>query len=65
MPVLVNTISLILQRQEAEYKMFNKVCKRKEKNWKKNSSSTEEENMLDVDKVGLTDNASNDNEKRQ
>jgi len=45
------------------YKLFNKVCKRWEKNRKKNSNGTEEENMSDVDEVGSTDNVTSDNEQ--
>jgi len=56
------TVALMMTT-EAGYKLFNKVCKRKEKNWKKNYNGTEEENVSDEDEVDSTDNASDDNEK--
>jgi len=45
------------------YKLFNKVLKRWEKNRKKYSNGMEDDNMSDVDEVGLTDNINSDNEK--
>jgi len=56
------TVALMMTTQDG-CKLFNKVSKRWEKNRKKNSNGTEEENMSDVDKVGLTDNVTSDNEK--
>jgi len=46
---------------EAGFKLFNKVCKRLEKNRKKNQDGSEEDVLSDADGTDLTDSSSIDN----
>jgi len=55
------TVALMMT-MEARFKLFNKVCKRWEKNRKKNQDGNEEDVLLDVDETGLRGSSSIDNE---